>query len=361
MAIENTGNTSAGGKSVLNGFLRAAITNRKIDSITLFSGKQHTRDLKIPSHNSVEIRQKKIINESYTLRLAWYLWGMESICEEEKFDAIICMNGMGCVESVPQITFIQQALPYSDEAMSTLSLGMKIKMKIVKYLMKKSIRKADGVIVQTPVMKKMLKKEFNLDNKKVKHFMPNISGLRDNTVIRNKRNNNEDYYKLLYVGNDLNYKNIDVLKETLKRIRRIRPNVKLFLAGPPKRKDFQKGVEYLGFLCRKKLVRAYRSADIFLMPSLVETVSLPLVEAMSFGLPIVAADRPYAHSIGGDAIRYFNPYDSGQLASITLELLNDMSTWYSYSQASRRRFSELNNKNGYNKMVKFISEVVMKN
>ena len=43
------------------------------------------------------------------------------------------------------------------------------------------------------------------------------------------------------------------------------------------------------------------------MPSLVETVGLPLLEAMSLNVPVLAADRPYAHDICEDAAVYFDP------------------------------------------------------
>jgi glycosyltransferase involved in cell wall biosynthesis len=59
------------------------------------------------------------------------------------------------------------------------------------------------------------------------------------------------------------------------------------------------------------------------MPSLVETVGLPMLEAASVGTAIVAADRLYAHDVCGDAALYFDPLDARDLAAKLGELLSN--------------------------------------
>jgi glycosyltransferase involved in cell wall biosynthesis len=54
------------------------------------------------------------------------------------------------------------------------------------------------------------------------------------------------------------------------------------------------------------------------MPSIVETVGLPMLEAAACGLPVVAADRPYARDVCAEAAAYFDPLDPKSLAA-TLE------------------------------------------
>lgn len=46
-------------------------------------------------------------------------------------------------------------------------------------------------------------------------------------------------------------------------------------------------VKYIPFLDKSDLIKEYRKADIFVMPSLTETFGLTYVEAMSQGLPII--------------------------------------------------------------------------
>lgn len=68
--------------------------------------------------------------------------------------------------------------------------------------------------------------------------------------------------------------------------------------------------------------RCYADADALLFPSLLETWGLPLSEARERGLPIIAADLPYAHeSIGNcGAVRFFDPKDADALAGLLLGL-----------------------------------------
>jgi glycosyltransferase involved in cell wall biosynthesis len=60
--------------------------------------------------------------------------------------------------------------------------------------------------------------------------------------------------------------------------------------------------------------RLYLDSDIFIFPSLTESFGFPLAEAMSYGLPIVAADTPVNREICGEAAVYFSPLNPEDLA-----------------------------------------------
>lgn len=62
-----------------------------------------------------------------------------------------------------------------------------------------------------------------------------------------------------------------------------------------------------GFISRKQLVALYRLADVFVYPSYYEGFGLPVIEAMSFGLPTICASTSSLPEAGGDAAIYFNP------------------------------------------------------
>jgi glycosyltransferase involved in cell wall biosynthesis len=59
------------------------------------------------------------------------------------------------------------------------------------------------------------------------------------------------------------------------------------------------------------------------MPSLVETVGLPMLEAAAQGTPVIAADRPYAHDVCGSAALFFDPLDPLDLAAKVQTLLSE--------------------------------------
>ncbi|MBR2172315.1 glycosyltransferase [Sphingopyxis sp.] len=79
----------------------------------------------------------------------------------------------------------------------------------------------------------------------------------------------------------------------------------------------------------------YHRADALLFPSLAESYGLPLVEAMTLGLPIVAADLPYARSLCGDTAIYFDAMDSGALDQAITELKQRLSAGWQPDYTAR--------------------------
>jgi glycosyltransferase involved in cell wall biosynthesis len=71
------------------------------------------------------------------------------------------------------------------------------------------------------------------------------------------------------------------------------------------------------------LREAYELATALIMPSFVETVGLPMLEAMNVGTPVLAANRPYAHDVSEDAALFFDPVDVSDLTSKVSALLSD--------------------------------------
>jgi glycosyltransferase involved in cell wall biosynthesis len=56
------------------------------------------------------------------------------------------------------------------------------------------------------------------------------------------------------------------------------------------------------------------AGDAVVIPSTTESFCFPLAEAMCFGLPVVASDRPFARELCGRAAIYFEPGDPPALA-----------------------------------------------
>jgi glycosyltransferase involved in cell wall biosynthesis len=100
-----------------------------------------------------------------------------------------------------------------------------------------------------------------------------------------------EYPLFLYVGRLSAEKEI----ERLRLILLANPKARLALVGDgPHRTHLQQHfaglpVHMAGFLHGEVLAQAYASSDIFIMPSRSETLGLVILEAMSSGLPVVAA------------------------------------------------------------------------
>jgi glycosyltransferase involved in cell wall biosynthesis len=82
-------------------------------------------------------------------------------------------------------------------------------------------------------------------------------------------------------------------------------------------------VVLLGDLPHCSLRFAYEAATAFVFPSYLESFGHPMVEAMSFGLPVVAADTPVNREICGEAAVYHPPFDVGDLACRIVQAVTD--------------------------------------
>jgi glycosyltransferase involved in cell wall biosynthesis len=79
-------------------------------------------------------------------------------------------------------------------------------------------------------------------------------------------------------------------------------------------KAAQKSLVSLGRLPYPALPGTYRTHDVFVFPSVSETFGHPMVEAMSSGIPVVAADTAVNREICGDAALYFSPFSATELS-----------------------------------------------
>jgi len=59
------------------------------------------------------------------------------------------------------------------------------------------------------------------------------------------------------------------------------------------------------------------------MPSLIEGFGIPVLEAMERGLPVACSTAPSLPEVAGDAARYFDPEDEGEIAEAITELIRD--------------------------------------
>lgn len=85
----------------------------------------------------------------------------------------------------------------------------------------------------------------------------------------------------------------------------------------------------------------YRSQDVFVFPSVSETFGHPMAEALSVGLPVVAADTPVNREICGDAALYFDPFSSDDFCQRIKELNERPALREQMAMAGRQRALDL--------------------
>jgi glycosyltransferase involved in cell wall biosynthesis len=134
---------------------------------------------------------------------------------------------------------------------------------------------------------------------------------------------------LLFVGRLAPNKRVPVLVEALAHLRDLTPPVHAAVIGDDgdvyalearhcRERAKELGVadrlHLLGHASEARLLDAYRSADVFVMPSCHEGFCVPVIEAMGCGLPVVAARAGAVPETVGAAGLTCAPDDAGDLA-----------------------------------------------
>jgi glycosyltransferase involved in cell wall biosynthesis len=83
-------------------------------------------------------------------------------------------------------------------------------------------------------------------------------------------------------------------------------------------------VRWLGYVDDETRLRLYREASLLVIPSFDEGFGIPALEAMTIGLPVVAARRGALPEVLVDAAVYVEPDDEAAIASAMAQVLDDV-------------------------------------
>jgi 1,2-diacylglycerol 3-alpha-glucosyltransferase len=108
-------------------------------------------------------------------------------------------------------------------------------------------------------------------------------------------------FNILFAGRLAVEKNVSLLLRALPIVLTQVPQAKVWIAGTGPLMDsllsqsqalgIQSNVEFLGFLGHQELSSYYASCDVLVLPSVIETHSLVVIEAMSFGKPAIVTNK----------------------------------------------------------------------
>jgi glycosyltransferase involved in cell wall biosynthesis len=96
-------------------------------------------------------------------------------------------------------------------------------------------------------------------------------------------------------------------------------------------------VTVTGHVDDSDLAALYAGASLVVMPSRAEGFGLPLLEAMTLGVPVVTSDDPAMREVGGGAARIFPVGDSTALCAEIVRVLSDAGLRVHMIEAGRMR------------------------
>jgi glycosyltransferase involved in cell wall biosynthesis len=139
---------------------------------------------------------------------------------------------------------------------------------------------------------------------------------------------------LLVVGNVKPHKNLKGALAGFLKIAPFHPDLKLIIVGRKEgfitgdnevaamvAGEFRDRVEFTGYVSDGKLKAYYKHATAILFPSFYEGFGLPILEGMSFGIPVLSSERASMKEVGGEALLYFDPGNTDSIVAAIDEVL----------------------------------------
>lgn len=179
-----------------------------------------------------------------------------------------------------------------------------------------SITNAKKIIAVSNSTKKDILKNYSLDEKKIDVVYNGYERAKLKAVKFKRKNVDKPY--ILYVGTLQPRKNIPTLITVFGKFLHFYPDFELYIVGKKGwlyQKIFDQVAEtgltdkvhFTDYVTDEQLAFLYQSAFCLVMPSFYEGFGIPLLEAMSYGCPVISSFSSSLPEVGGDSCLYFDP------------------------------------------------------
>jgi glycosyltransferase involved in cell wall biosynthesis len=274
---------------------------------------------------NVEIIRVPWVKKSWLHRWWYDKFYARKLVEQYNIDLVFSMQNMP-IEGVKcrQIVYLHQSLQFSPVRFSFWKSSERtfwVRQNIIGNMMKRTLKGADLIIVQTQWMKEATKNWLGDFCKQIKVISPQIEikTLYGRNVGREKN-------LFIYPAGDGIHKNhqlvitaCEILQQrniTYRVLFTINHNDRRYarkLYSQVKRKGLN--IEFVGMVNNDEIMKLYEKSTL-VFPSYLETFGLPLLEAKMTNSTILCSDLPFAHEIldNYNNVKFFDFKDAKQLA-----------------------------------------------
>lgn len=191
-----------------------------------------------------------------------------------------------------------------------------------------SVRHARAIITISQFSKRAIINTYGVPERRIVVTYPGLTM----PIAQTKSNDLGDY--ILSVGTLQPRKNFVRLVEAFSRVAPKYPDLTLVIVGKkgwlyedilaaPKKHGVAERVKFLDFVSDSDLSALYKNAKAFALPSLYEGFGLPVLEAMSFGTPVVVSNTSSLPEIAGEIGIYIDPESVESIADGLIKALSE--------------------------------------
>ena len=250
------------------------------------------------------------INKIYK-RIFWDMYSLKKWSSKNKIyaDIVISLQNTGFryFKNVKKLVYVHQSIPYYDYNWNPFKKDERVLWfykNIYIKAMELSWDKRTELIVQTHWMKKLVNKKSKIKLENIRVVRPKIYIEDINDYIKNN-----DEFIIFYPASALKYKNhIDIINAVI-RIKNINQDIfekiqiiftitkmegeKLFFNQLEDKLILNK-IKFLGCIEKNDVYKNYKNSDLIIFSSCMETIGLPILEAMKFRKPILVRNSIYS-------------------------------------------------------------------
>lgn len=212
-----------------------------------------------------------------------------------------------------------------------------------------SLNKADRIIAVSNSTLNDLTSFCPLPSKRIKVINHGVNGAKRTSLNQKKLPLDLANEFVLFVGTRRPHKNIEGLIKALAILRKnYKFDIDLVISGKAysdytepeklaKELEIDKSVHFLDFVPDTQLSALYQSAQLVALTSFYEGFGFPLLEAMSYGKPVVGSNMTSIPEVIGEAGLLVDPYDSEDIARKIHLILTDRSLYEELSKKALHR------------------------
>ena len=302
---------------------------------------------------SYESKNIKIVNnikgKKWLDRIKWDLFGLKKWSKKKDIRAGLIISfqntGVRYYRGIKQLIYLHQSIPFTEDINwdffnkneRILWFYKNIYKRIIKY----SIKDNYYILVQTEWMRNAVINQFGWKPSKVMVIKPNLVKISIEEISNLEFKDRK--FHIFYPAHKVIYKNHELIIRALRHIKdqkkKIYDNLMIhFTIDDNLGKDRNDTIINLirnlkvndhikleGKLSYETVLSFYKSCNLMLFPSYIESFPLPLIEAASFGIPILAADMDYAREVMVDyeGVKFLDYKDAKLWAKNIILLYNN--------------------------------------
>lgn len=325
--------STGGGRTVLIDFLQALKDNLPDD----WSVEIYCRDIAgLKGDKRINLITPRLPRNSWLARAIFDLGGLQKEVGIQNVDLFVSLLGASSrIRASRKFVYCHNALPLWNmpTRMKFFHPRQWAMRRIYDLLYRFGIGSSSTVIVQQDWVRNAMRSRYGISRIMVARPLPEGGMAKPGRLRKSSRNATEPF-GILFPAAPYAYKNFEVLLEAAQLLEAEGRSLTVTLtitadenAHARRLTSTYAGARALqlkGHLAPAALQECYRTADLLVFPSLIETWGLPITEAARAGLPVLAADLAYAWEAAGacEQAAFFDPHDPTTLAQMIRDVMD---------------------------------------